>query len=103
MLIYEVTLEVDPGIAAAVEAHMRREHIPEILAHGCFRHIRFDRASATLFRASYEASTEADLEHYLRQHSPGLRAAFQAHFPSGVRTAREIWTPVESWGDALAR
>jgi hypothetical protein len=102
MLIYEVTLEAESAIAAAVEAHMREEHIPEILATGCFHRIRFDRASPTRFRTSYDAATEADLERYLRQHSSRLRAVFQTHFSTGVTISRETWTALESWGDPLA-
>jgi len=103
MLLYEVTLHVDPALAAAVEVHMRREHIPDIVATGCFQRISFDRAVSTLYRTSYEAKDEADLDRYLRQHAPRLRAAFQAHFPTGVTLTRETWTPLERWGDALAR
>jgi uncharacterized protein DUF4286 len=97
MILYEVTLQVDPTKALAVEAHMRREHIPDIFASGCFRRIRFDRASPARFRTSYEARTESDLERYLQEHAPRLRADFQAHFPSGVTVTRETWTPLESW------
>jgi hypothetical protein len=98
MLFYEVTLEIDPALASAVEAHMRRAHIPDIAATGCFRRIRFERASPSRFRTRYEAGTEADLERYLREHAPRLRTDFQAHFPSGVTATRETWAPLESWG-----
>jgi hypothetical protein len=98
MIFYEVTLQVDPAIAADVEAHMRREHIPEILATGCFHHIHFDRASPTRFRTSYEAGSVGDLERYHQQHAPRLRAAFQEHFPTGVALTRETWTALEAWG-----
>lgn len=32
MLRYEVTLEVEPTLAAAVETWMRRTHVPEMVA-----------------------------------------------------------------------
>jgi hypothetical protein len=98
MLLYEVTLQVDPALSPAVEEHMRREHIPDIFGSGCFHRIRFDRASPARFRTSYEAQTVSDLERYLREHAPGFRADFQAHFPTGVTVTRETWTPLESWG-----
>ena len=84
MILYEVTLQVDPAMSRAVEEHMRRDHIPNIFGSGCFHRIRFDRASTARFRTSYEARTASDLERYLREHAPGLRADFQAHFPTGV-------------------
>ena len=97
MILYEVTLQVDPTHAGAVEEHMRREHIPDIFASGCFHRIRFDRASPARFRTRYEARTEADLERYLREHAPRFRARFQALFPTGVTVTRETWTMQESW------
>ena len=38
MLIYNVTVKVEPGIAADWLQWMRQEHIPEIMATGCFTH-----------------------------------------------------------------
>jgi hypothetical protein len=98
MSLYEVTLEVEPALSSAVEEHMRRLHIPAIFATGCFRRIRFQRATDHRFRTTYEAETAADLERYLRDHAPGLRAEFLAEFPTGVRLTRETWQEVEHWG-----
>lgn len=97
MILYEVTLEVEPSSSSAVEEHMRRRHIPAIFATGCFRRIRFQQASRDRFRTSYEAETAADLERYLRDHAPALRSEFLAEFPTGVRLTRETWRVVESW------
>jgi hypothetical protein len=96
-VLYEVTLQVEPSLAGAVEDHMRRQHIPEILRTGCFERIRFDQASPSRFRTSYQARSSAELERYLRDHAPRLRADFQAHFPSGVTLTRETWSPRELW------
>lgn len=97
MLLYEVTLQADITLAAAVEAHMRREHIPRIFATGCFQRIRFDRASPARFRTCYEAPAERDLDRYLRDYAPGFRADFLAEFPTGVTVTRETWSMVERW------
>ena len=97
MIRYEVTLEIAPDRAGAVAAYLRDVHIPDIYATGCFRAIRFERASATRFRASYLAARPADLEAYLRDYAPGLRAAFQAACPDGVTLTRETWTEIVVW------
>ena len=97
MIRYEVTLDVEPGHAAAVMEYMRDVHIPDIFATGCFRIIRFERASPTRFRTSYGARRAEDLQRYLRDHAPALRAAFQARFPAGVSVARETWTEIAVW------
>jgi hypothetical protein len=98
VILYEVTLQVDPALASAVEDHMRKEHIPAIFATGCFRRIHFDAASATRFRTRYEAASRADLDRYLQDHASAFRAEFEVHFPVGVRITRETWTEREGWG-----
>jgi hypothetical protein len=97
MILYEVTLQVDPTIAEAVEDHMRRQHIPAIFATGCFRRIHFDQASPARFRTRYEAESQADLDRYLQQHAPVFRAEFSVEFPTGVRLTREVWSEREQW------
>jgi Domain of unknown function (DUF4286) len=97
MIFYEVTLQVEPRLAQAVETHMRTVHIPEIAGTGCFRQIHFDRASAARFRTCYQAESRSDLDRYLGEHAPRLRAEFQKEFPEGVTLTREIWTQQEVW------
>lgn len=97
MLRYEVTLDVEPGHAAAVAEYMRGVHIPKIFATGCFRSIRFERAGPGRFRTCYCAARAEDLQHYLEEHAPGLRAEFQGRFAAGVALARETWTELAVW------
>jgi hypothetical protein len=97
MLLYEVTLELEPSIADRVQAHMMQEHVPEIYATGCFQRIRFHQASPLLLRTSYEARGEADLQRYFRDHAPRMRAEFQARFPAGVTLTRQTWTQLQCW------
>jgi hypothetical protein len=97
MILYEVTLQVEPTLVAKVEEYMSRRHIPQIFATGCFRRIRFDGASPARFRTCYQAESQADLDRYLREHAPRLRAEFQADFPTGVTLTRETWTERAMW------
>jgi hypothetical protein len=97
MIFYEVTLQLDPGLASSVEEHMRTKHIPAIFATGCFQRIQFDRASAARLRTSYQAGSQAQLDRYLQEHAPRFRAEFQAEFPAGVTMTRETWTQQEVW------
>jgi hypothetical protein len=97
MLRYEVTLEVEPRLAAALEAWMRRTHVPEMGATGCFLRIRFDRASGTRFRTCYHAATAADLNRYLAEHAPEMRDRFSRRFPTGISVSRETWEELDTW------
>jgi len=97
MILYEVTLQAEPQLAAAVEQYMREQHIPEIFATGCFRRIRFSHAAANRFRTSYQADGQGDLDRYLREHAAHFRAAFLSRFPEGVTLTRETWVQREIW------
>jgi hypothetical protein len=97
MISYEVTLQARPELRAAVEQFMTESHIPDIFGTGCFREIRFDRASAARFRTAYQASTQADLDRYLQDHAPRFRAEFLDRFPDGVNITRETWEQREVW------
>lgn len=97
MISYEVTLQVTPELSATVEQFMTGSHIPEIFATGCFQEICFTRASAARFRTAYHASTQADLDRYLQDHAPRLRAEFLERFPDGVNITRETWVQREVW------
>jgi hypothetical protein len=76
---------------------------PDIVATGCFRRIRFERASSSRFRTRYEAGTEADLERYLHEHAPRLRTDFQAHFPAGSSPLAKPGPRSKAGDSALAR
>lgn len=97
MISYEVTLQATPESGKDVEQFMTGSHIPEIFATGCFREIRFSRASAARFRTAYQASTQADLDRYLQDHAPRFRAEFLEHFPDGVNITRETWAEQKVW------
>jgi hypothetical protein len=97
MVWYEVTLHLEGVSASALVDYMRRDHIPEIWATGCFRRIRFDQASAMQFRTCYCAETQADLDRYLRDHAAGIRANFASRFSEGVAFTREVWITQQTW------
>ena len=97
MVRYEVVVQAAAELSEKLEEYMRRKHIPEILATGCFIRIVFQRGEGSRFRTSYTAETRADLERYLAHHTAEFRSDFQAHFPRGVAATREIWTDVEEW------
>jgi hypothetical protein len=94
---YEVRLEADGRLADRLESYMRSRHIPDILSTRCFSSIHFDRAGEGRFRAVYVARSRDDLERYIAEFAPALRADFLAEFPSGVRVTREVWDVVGRW------
>lgn len=97
MIAYEVRVEVREDMAEAFETYMRRKHLREILATGCFQLIRFERAEAGVFRTRYEAVSRADLDRYLAHHAAHFRADFMVHCPEGCVVTREVLATVESF------
>jgi hypothetical protein len=97
MVIYEVTAVVDLGLVGAFERFMREQHLPELLATGCFQELVFSRSAPGRYRMRYDSPSEADLERYLASHAPGLRRDFDEHFPQGVTLSREVWAAIQRW------
>lgn len=95
MIFYEVSVEVRADLCAAFEDYMRNKHLPDILATGCFSHIRFDQAFSSenhaLYRTCYQANTEDDYTRYLNQHASTMRADFMQHFPEGCVPSRQVF------------
>jgi hypothetical protein len=97
MIAYEVTAIVEAHLAEAYERYMRQQHIPDVLATGCFQSAEFASAAPGRYRMRYEASTDEDLERYLSVHAARLREDATSHFPEGVILSREVWTAIQRW------
>lgn len=97
MIAYEVRVEVREDMLEAFVFYMRRKHLREILATGCFQTIRFERAGAFAYRTRYEAVSRADLDRYLQHHAAHFRADFMVHCPEGCTVTREVLETVESF------
>lgn len=97
MVTYEITATVDPDQIAAYEAYMRAQHIPDLLATGCFNGVVFAHSAPGRYRIRYDAPDQAALDIYLGQHAARLRADFTAHFPTGVALTREVWDAIAVW------
>lgn len=104
MVRYEVRVLVRTDLASAFEAYMREKHLPEILATGCFRSIRFEQDGDMTFRSCYEARSQTELDQYLTAHTGHFREDFLAHFPEGCEVRREVWNEVQTYvNDASGR
>jgi hypothetical protein len=96
-LVYEVTAVVELGMVEEWERYMRERHIPDVLATGCFTRASLARASGGRFLIRYHVASRADLERYLAEAAPALRAEFSARYPGGVALTRETWELVHAW------
>lgn len=93
MLSYEVTIQLDDAaLAEALESYMRDGHVAAVQATGCFLDAHFEQSAPGLYRTRYSVASQEDLDRYVAEHAPRLRADFQEHFPSGLRVSRAVWT-----------
>jgi hypothetical protein len=101
---YEVTATVPRSLAAAYEAYLRREHVPDLMRTGCFMEAEFSRdpehGDAVRFRSSYLAASPAAFDRYLTEHAPRLRVHALERFPDELSFSRETWRVLERWPTA---
>src|SRR5687768_12172166 len=79
MLIYNVTVKVEAGIAPDWLQWMKEQHIPEIMATGCFSHYQMvqlmeqDDSEGPTYAIQYHAPTIEDYERYVLEFADTLR------------------------------
>jgi hypothetical protein len=76
---------------------MREQHIPDLLATGCFQRAPIARSASGKLKMQYYASSLAEIDRYLEQHAPRLRADALSRFPDGITASRESWTILQEW------
>ena len=96
-VVYEVTAVVEHELAEEWEHYMRERHIPDVLASGWFTGASLVRAQGGRYRICSRADSPAQLDRYLTESAPALRAEFSARYPRGVALTRETWEPVQEW------
>ena len=96
-VVYEVTAVVEREFAEEWERYMREQHIPDVLAAGWFTGASLVRAQGGRYRIGYHADSPAELDRYLTESAPALRAEFSARYPGGVALTRETWDLAQEW------
>ena len=94
---YEVTATVEPALAAEFEQFMAGEHIPALLATGCFRSAAFVRLATGRYRMRYEAGDLADVDRYFKTHATQVRGQFATRFPAGITLEPDVGEVLGIW------
>jgi hypothetical protein len=79
MIIYNVTVSIDPSIQEDWLSWMRSNHIPDVMATGCFRESRISRVhgeeeGGVTYAITYVCPSEDLLKEYEMKHAPVLQA-----------------------------
>lgn len=97
MIIYEITMVVQPALIEKYEQYMSGQHIPDLLKTGCFSGAAFTCSTENRYRIRYEAFNKESLDQYLTRDAERLRADFLKHFPTGIELSREVWEVLQTW------
>ena len=79
MIVYNITLKIDPEIESEWVQWQQQEHIPEVMATGLFNEYRFfhlleqDETDGITYIVQYFASSMDDYKHYIENFAPLLR------------------------------
>lgn len=79
MLIYNVTIKIETGIAGEWLQWMQQEHIPEVIATGCFTHavtlrlLEVDDAEGPTYAIQYHAASKANYNRYIDKFANDMR------------------------------
>jgi hypothetical protein len=79
MIVYNVTIKINGAMADAWLHWLQTEHIPEVVATGCFTHatvlrlLEVDDTEGPTYAVQYFAESKALYNQYIGQHAAGLR------------------------------
>ncbi len=80
MILYNVTTKVEHSVADAWLIWLKEEHIPDIIATGCFTHatvlhlLEVDDTEGTTYAVQYHATGKALYNRYLEQFANEMRS-----------------------------
>jgi hypothetical protein len=79
MIIYNVTIKVEPQIASSWLNWLLDEHIPAVMQTNCFtdfkvvRLLEVDESEGPTYAIQYTAASKADYNRYIELYAPDMR------------------------------
>ena len=99
MILYNVTVNIEPSIHQEWLQWMQEVHVPEVLQTGLFvehkilRLLQETENNGFTYAFQYYLRSMADLERYQREYAPALQAAHKARYKDqfvAFRTVLEV-------------
>jgi Domain of unknown function (DUF4286) len=95
MYLYNVTTNIDESVMEEWLTWMKSEHIPEIIATGCFSECRLCRIIAESeggksFSAQFVFPNLSTYHRYQTQFAPALKAKTEAKFGGKIASFRTV-------------
>lgn len=96
MIVYNVTIKIDLNINDVWVQFMKEEHIPQVLATGCFTGYKFyriveaDQTDGITYAVQYFANSMSDYFTYQNEHAKALQQQVKDLFPDKFIAFRTV-------------
>ncbi len=97
MILYNVTVTIDPQIEAEWVEWMKNVHIPEVMNTGCFEEHKFLRlvterpdVDGNTYAIQYFATDGKQIDIYMEKHAPGLRQSHAEKYGNKMAAFRTL-------------
>lgn len=102
MILYNVTVSIDPSISEDWLNWMRTQHIPDVMATGCFIESRISRVhgeeqDGVTYAITYLAPSSEKMEEYKQIHAPILQKDHAARYSGSFAAFRTVLSVIEEF------
>jgi len=101
LIVYNITIKIDPGVEEEWLEWQKKEHIPEVMDTGLFTEFKFyklleqNEQEGNTYVVQYFASTAAHYHEYLQKFAPHLREKIFAKWGKAFVAFRTIMEVVK--------
>jgi hypothetical protein len=102
MILYNVTVSIDPEIAEEWLTWMREVHIPDVMATGCFIESRISRVhgeeeGGMTYAITYLSPSQALLDEYQSNHAAALQREHSLKYDGRFAAFRTMLSVIEEF------
>ena len=103
MIIYSVTIALDPGVEADWLDWMQQVHVPDVLRTGCFTRCHTYKVigaeeGEVSYVLQYDCPSLAQYQHYRENFAPGLQTEHANRYSGRFRSSRQLLEEVGEVG-----
>ena len=102
-MLYIVSIKIDREIADDWESWMADEHVPDVLATGCFETAAMardedgDTPDRQAYRIVYRAVSRDTYREYVEEHADALQAEHSGRYQGKFEASRELLPVLAAW------
>jgi hypothetical protein len=102
MILYNVTVSIDPAISDEWLEWMRSKHIPDVMATGCFVESRLSRVhgeeeGGVTYSVMYLAPSQEKIDEYREIHAPALQKDHSERYSGRFAAFRTLLSVIEEF------